>query len=320
MSKLPSFLDVLDKQLPGQPSTQPAHYINAVFRHKRLCSLSHALWWPSLNDSKSCVMFITGNPGLLDFYTPFLTAIHEKAAGQVNILGHALIGHTPGIEYPKDGTTATCLSAQVEGVLDIVEAVKSQYDKLSIMAHSVGSWLTLQVLKARPELVHSVILLFPTICHMTETPNGLKLTRLFKWPFPSILRWLSYALRLVPMQVIYTMYGDWPTSQCQVLRGFLSSPFSIYNALTLADDEMKTITDLDVQLLQQHSHRIHLYFGESDDWVGKYRETIMQAFEADEDNVKIARGHPDIPHSFCINHGEQVAEQCYAWLHVGNVI
>ena len=86
----------------------------------------------------------SGNPGLLDFYTPFLTAIHDKAQGGINILGHALIGHTPGIEFP-DSNPATSLAAQVEGLIEIVDAVGPYYEKLTIAGHSMGSWLTLQV-------------------------------------------------------------------------------------------------------------------------------------------------------------------------------
>ena len=65
MSSLPPFLQSLERQLPGQPSTQPVHYRNAVFRHKHIPSLSHALWWSSQADSKSCLIFVTGISHLL---------------------------------------------------------------------------------------------------------------------------------------------------------------------------------------------------------------------------------------------------------------
>ncbi|KAI0094357.1 hypothetical protein BDY19DRAFT_15390 [Irpex rosettiformis] len=332
MSQLPPFLEPLDKQLPGQPSTQPVHYRNAVFRHKHVAALSHALWWPSQTDSKNFLIFVTGillisccdmyaadtdcsgNPGLLDFYTPFLTAIHDKAQGGISILGHALIGHTPGIEYPDAGTSATSLTAQVEGLVEIVDAVKSHSEKLTVVGHSMGSWLTMQALKARPEHVDSVILLFPTICHIADTPNGHKLSNIFRPPIPSIVSWSSVFTRILPSQALAMLFKEWPVEQLQVLRGLLNSPTSIYNALNLANDEMNTIKEPDVALLQQYRHRIHLYFGEADDWVGKQKDTIVKAFEADAENIKVVHGHPDIPHSFCINHGEAVAEQCYEWL------
>ncbi|KAI0785468.1 hypothetical protein BC629DRAFT_1517247 [Irpex lacteus] len=314
MSALPPFLEPLDKQLPGQPSTQPVHFKNALFRHERIASRSHAIWWPSKSSHKGCLIFVTGNPGLLDFYTPFLTAIHDKAGGELSILGHALIGHTTGIDLPNGDNSGASLTAQVEGLIEIVDAVKPHYEKLTVAGHSMGSWLTLQALKARPKDIHSVILLFPTICHIADTPNGHKLSRMFRSPVPSILSWSSPLTRLMPQRVLSALFKDWPDEQLQVLRGLLNSPASIYNALSLANDEMNTIKELDVALLQQHRHRIHLYFGETDDWVGKHKETILKAFEADEGNVKVAHGHPDIPHSFCINHGEAVAEQCYEWL------
>ncbi|KAI0347838.1 alpha/beta-hydrolase [Trametopsis cervina] len=314
MSQLPPFLETLDRQLPGQPSTQPAEYINSLFRHKRVPSVSHALWWPSKGQSKNCLIFVTGNPGLIDFYTPFLTAIHVKAKGNVNILGHALVGHTPGLEDHATQPSSTPAAAQVDAVIEIVDAVRVHYDNLTIAAHSFGAWVALQALKARPGSISSVLLLFPSISHIADTPNGHKLSRLFNPPIPTILSCLSVLLRLLPMRMMSAVYRDWPTAQLQVLRGFLDSRTCVYNSLNLAHDEMRTIKELDVSLVQQYRHRIHLYFGDDDDWVGKQREAILQAFDADEDNVRIFHGHPDIPHAFCINHGEQVAEQCYQWL------
>lgn len=104
-------------------------YIQNVFR-RRHCT----------NDS-----IYIGNPGLLDFYTPFLTAIHDKAGGELSILGHALIGHTTGIDLPNGDNSGASLTAQVEGLIEIVDAVKPHYEKLTVAGHSMGSWLTLQV-------------------------------------------------------------------------------------------------------------------------------------------------------------------------------
>ena len=64
---------------------------------------------------------------------------------------------------------------------------------------------------------------------------------------------------------------------------------------------MKTIRDVDVALLQQHKHRLHMYFVEEDRWVGEQKDAILRVFEADPGSVKIVHGHPDIPHVFCIS-------------------
>ena len=118
---------------------------------------------------------------------------------------------------------------------------------------------------------------------------------------PTFLSYTSPLTSLLPHRLLSALFSSYPPAQLNVLRSLITTPTSVYNALTLAHDEMTTIRELDVDLLRTHRHRIHLYFGESDDWVGKNKEVILKAFEADEGNVKVVHGHPDIPHSFCIS-------------------
>jgi hypothetical protein len=69
----------------------------------------------------------------------------------------------------------------------------------------------------------------------------------------------------------------------------------------MAHEEMQTIRDLDRSLLEEHKHRICVYFADRDDWVGEQREAIIQAFQADPGHTRIVRGGSDIPHAFCIS-------------------
>lgn len=126
-------------------------------------SSAHALWWPGTADGETCLLFLpgkvtsashnikdsethgTGNPGLVDFYTPYLTAIHEKAQHKLCILAHSFIGHTPGIDESNKDVSKICLTSQIEAVIEVVDTMKSHYRKLVIVGHSAGSWVTLQV-------------------------------------------------------------------------------------------------------------------------------------------------------------------------------
>lgn len=69
----------------------------------------------------------------------------------------------------------------------------------------------------------------------------------------------------------------------------------------MADDEMKTIRDLDVGLLKEHHDRLYYYYAQYDDWVGKERDAVLEALNDAESPVKIVHGHQDIPHAFCIS-------------------
>lgn len=134
-----------------------------------------------------------GNPGLIDFYTPFLTAIQDKSGGSLSILARAHLGQTPGLDgHAQSDPSLVCLEAQVESILEVVDTLKQSFKHVVMIAHSMGSWLTLQVsrahhlsqrfthilqvLKERPDFVDSVFLLFPTITHIKDTPNGRKLS------------------------------------------------------------------------------------------------------------------------------------------------
>ncbi|PSR76691.1 hypothetical protein PHLCEN_2v8288 [Hermanssonia centrifuga] len=286
MSNLPAFLEPLQQTLPGQPSTEPVHYVNALFRHKRFPSLAHVLYWPSKGESKTCMVFIPGNPGLLDFYTPFLAGIHEKAHDKMHILAHAFVGHTPGIIRGSEHPAATSLDAQIEHVIELIDTIKPVYNKIIAIGHSVGTWVVLQ------------------------------------WAFklPRMISYASVFTRLMPLKMLSVLFPEWPEAQLRVLRSFLDSPSAIYSSLSMADDEMKQIQDLDGAALQQYHHRLHMYFAEKDDWVHDHKTEILDVLQPDPGSVRYIHGPEDIPHAFCINHGEELAEQCYRWLVEGDFV
>lgn len=139
----------------------------------------------------------SGNPGLLEFYTPFLSAIYEKdTTSRLAIFGHSHLGHTPDIGESETPPSCYKLVAQIESILEEFDAVHHQFTdaKIVVIGHSVGSWLSIQVsslrleifwathsaklqaLKSRPHAITAVFLLFPTISHIARTPNGKRLS------------------------------------------------------------------------------------------------------------------------------------------------
>ncbi|KZT75067.1 alpha/beta-hydrolase [Daedalea quercina L-15889] len=317
MAALPPFLH------PAKPDrTLQEPCMNAVFPHPRLGASAHSLWWPAdIEQPRIILLFIPGNPGLVEFYTPFLTAIHEKCARNVAILAHGHLGHSATISHGgayKDASSIS-LTAQVESAIEATEALHDNFPhaRLVVAGHSMGCWISLQVLRVKPDIVSSLFLLFPTISHIMQTPNGQSLSWLFRSPFPRLISYMSVLTRLLPLAALGVLFPDWPLPQILVLRKLLHTPSAIYASLSLADQEMKTIRELDVALLQAHTHRLHMYFADQDMWVGEQKNVVLRAFDADPGTVKIVHGHPDIPHAFCINHGEELARQCFDWLQFG---
>ncbi|KAJ6574933.1 hypothetical protein B0H19DRAFT_1126435 [Mycena capillaripes] len=299
---LPPFLAPFGKSTSSLPR-------EAVFNHPTL-GPAHSLWWNSSDASPEAVfLFIPGNPGLVQFYTEFLTLLQSNHP-RLAIFAHAHLSHTPNLPSREYS-----LAAQIESAIEAVDATRAVFGKARIFlsGHSVGGWIALQVLKARPSDISQLFLLCPTLSHIADTPNGRQLSWLFKSPLPKIISWLSYLTRPLPLSVFF----PWPVLQIAVLRSFLNSPATIFACLSMAHEEMATIRELDQSLLTEHTHRIFLYFAAHDDWVSTHKAQIIRAYSPSETAMIVDQAN--VPHAFCLAHGREVAGQCSLWLSTLNL-
>ncbi|CAK5279998.1 unnamed protein product [Mycena citricolor] len=253
---------------------------------------------------------VQGNPGLIGFYDQFFDLLHAAHHG-LAIFGHAHLGHTPASVVGHKSAEHD-IKAQIQSATEALDAVRGAFSgqtKIILCGHSVGSWITLQVLKARPSTVHRSILLCPTILQIADTPNGRRLSWLFKRPIPWIVSRVSPLARAVPLGLLF---ARWPKALVLVLRSLVHSPSSIYACLSMAGEEMKVIRTLDSALLDEHKARICVYLAAQDDWVDRHKNEITPFFE-DSSNLFYDSSSP-VPHAFCLHHSKEVADQCSLWL------
>ena len=116
-----------------------------------------------------------------------------------------------------------------------------------------------------------------------------------------MIAYLSLLLKFAPQWVLRLFVPSWPENQLRVLRRILQSPAAIYAALTMADDEMRTVLDLDVNFLREFSDKLWLYYAERDHWVGEQREVVLRVLRGTPAEVRVGYGHSDIPHDFSIS-------------------
>ncbi|KAF9311791.1 hypothetical protein BG003_007014 [Podila horticola] len=136
------------------------------------------LWWPSRDldpSTRTVLLMIPGNPGLIDYYTPFLQTVHDTCQGKIDIFGASHLGHSSG-RHVTDPSRLFTLQEQVDSKIAIFDALTEKFPKgtrFVLAGHSMGSWLALKVLKARPNHgIERVFELFPTIHKIADTPNG----------------------------------------------------------------------------------------------------------------------------------------------------
>lgn len=65
----------------------------------------------------------------------------------------------------------------------------------------------------------------------------------------------------------------------------------------MAHDEMRMIKEPDSMFLKEKSSNLWLYYAETDNWVGKERESIISLLG--EGAIRLRCNH-GVPHSFCI--------------------
>lgn len=124
---------------------------------------------------------------------------------------------------------------------------------------------------------------------------------IFHPPWPRAAAYLSMFVQYTPQCLLRLVMLSWPESQLQVLRRFLHAPAAIYAAFTMADDEMKTVRELDVSFLREFSDRVWFYYAERDSWVGAQREVVLSALRGTPAEARVVHGRSDILHGFCIS-------------------
>ncbi|KAK4191313.1 lipid droplet-associated hydrolase [Podospora australis] len=226
------------------------------------------------------IFFIPGNPGLISYYAPFLTALHQLLQERekspdcnyaYDIYGRNLIGfadedHSPpfgSLTSPDHGATTTTrvilpfsLEQQIALLRSDLERLNRDcrvYDDVILIGHSVGSYIALELfhrhhVSSCTVPIKAAILLFPTVSHIARSPSGQKLNLLATYS------WLdNYAhavakgfVSLLPASVLSFVVHKvmkFPPHAAEATLDFLRSKDGIWQALHMGKDEMRTITE-----------------------------------------------------------------------------
>lgn len=154
------------------------------------------------------VFFITGNPGLIGYYEPFLSTLSSLlsvSTHRFHILGtsfsgfetvssaHFKNGHRPPHGLPRQIELA---EERLHGFVQQDQEASSGYAgerqrhgktspaKVILIGHSVGAYILLELIrrhrtstaetKSHPIDIVGGILLFPTVTHIAKSPSGLR--------------------------------------------------------------------------------------------------------------------------------------------------
>ena len=148
------------------------------------------------------IFMITGNPGLISFYEPFLSTLStllstssssSLSSACFHIRGNSLAGFNSGKDdNEKSSEFPFSLEDQILHTENLLFTELSEFrdskdsgdisPKVILMGHSVGAYILLELIRRHREKIHEGevdfdliggILLFPTITHLAESPQGM---------------------------------------------------------------------------------------------------------------------------------------------------
>jgi len=164
------------------------------------------------------IIFITGNPGLIEYYRPFLAhlqallSVNTQRKGDITfrVCGSSLAGFELSRSRDEQRKAWRKLGLQHDAPFALTEVIDAaEKDMLSygsrrdsknsvvIVGHSVGAYIALEIIqrhRARLEKkgvsldepnILGGICLFPTVTHIAESDRGKVLTVSFALMFPS---------------------------------------------------------------------------------------------------------------------------------------
>lgn len=230
------------------------------------------------NTRECLIYFFTGNPGLIDYYEPFLRylrthldAIETKRKHKVafHIHGRNLAGFDDA-DHDKPFNTGSNPPHNVEHQLQTcmkhLSAANSipegrpragqPFDDVVLMGHSLGTYLALELFHrhmhdpaANPGLnLRSGVLLFATVAHLAKSPKGVQLDLMRRIPLVGTYAPLvaSRVTSLLPEALLRfvtsRVLGMDPHAAATTMR-FLTSRDGVHQALYLGMDEMTVISE-----------------------------------------------------------------------------
>ncbi|CAG7926717.1 unnamed protein product [Penicillium olsonii] len=285
---------------------------------------------------KTTIFFISGNPGLIGYYHPFLSLLAQYVTKETSfrIYGSSLGGFEIGKESPKDLDLEDQICF-VQKNLNTLMAEKNNAnsrdshgnpsrEKVILIGHSVGAYMAMEILNRHRDQPFDIIggvMLFPTVKDIAASPSGQKLTTLLSI-IPRLASVVSLFARLLtfllPLSVLRSvvrvvMNGP-PTHALDTTCLFLKSRGGVRQALHMAADEMRTITsdkwgDDVWGAAREPVAKLFFYFGRNDHWVAEQTRDDIVALRGKEGGPTMVVCEEGLPHAFCLKHSDTMARK-----------
>jgi len=219
------------------------------------------------------------------------------------------------------------LDGQIQHKLAYISAFVPAGKSLILIGHSIGCYMILKMLSndtvnslmqfCTRRSVSKCYLLFPTIERLAQSPNGqfyMPLLKYFRWTIPLITLPLLFLPYQIKRFLIEKYFGSGQLPECTIEATVkLLSPSSCTNCVYLANTELDSVCNLDIETVGKNIERLCFYYGTNDAWCPtEYYQTMKSLFPSGEIHL-CPHG---IQHAFVLKNSEDMASVVSDWLHL----
>lgn len=226
---------------------------------------------PSLRPSPTSrttyiLYFIPGNPGLISYYTTFLSHLLKLLTSNptppsIEIHGRSLSGFEVHPTTQRDGpyTVDQQIAHSEADVRRIVRDARRQGEgkdvKVILMGHSLGTYMVLELVRRLRKdedkedgvIVAGGVCLFATVMELAKSDSGVKARGVLSLPyFPLMVSIIAKLLfSFLPLGFLAWLIGtlmSFPPDGARVTASFIQSRDGVRQALFMANDEMTAIS------------------------------------------------------------------------------
>uniref|UniRef100_A0A060SYX5 ARAD1C04334p n=1 Tax=Blastobotrys adeninivorans TaxID=409370 RepID=A0A060SYX5_BLAAD len=259
-------------------------------------------------------VFIPGNPGLADFYIPYLKKVAEELP-EYEIFCPSHLGF--GTTTVEEGSVSNelpvyTLDQQIDHKVDLIHRLtRNGPRKLVIMGHSVGSWFVQRIvarLEGHPNVDTKLVgLVTPTIEHIARSDKGSKMTAAMSvvghrsgWLAQLLAQGLGYIPGPIMERIVRLSV---PTEHgANAAYHIVRRPTVVRQFVDMGSEEMERIKEEDVPEFWDRSgpkgYNVWMFFAEKDHWVPN--DTRQKLIDRHGQRPGIRVDIEKIEHSFCL--------------------
>ena len=296
---------------------------------------------------RALIYFICGNPGLIEYYTDFLTNLHgllktTEDSTAYDIYGRNLLGFSDDDHEPfGPGNDPWDLDGQIEGIYDDVAARRAggdekekPYDFVILVGHSVGAYIAVEIFYRHmkkpdraPELnLQHGFLLFPTLTHIAKSPSGTRVEFLrrnipiFEDAAPVGAQLVLKLFSRAALQWIIAKVLGFTTLTAAVTACWLKGRDGVRQSIFLGISEMENIREekWEEELWEVAEEddgrdlpKFWMFYGQGDHWVAeRVRDEFLERRREHGERGGRTRVQVDesgLPHAFCTREGELIS-------------